>query len=220
MGKAERTKELGTFFSRAKSGVDHAEIDTKILAACLSFLAIWHLACCCDVYDCYCCFAMLVHKNVAVNNTVVNHKWKRPNIKKNIKQQQISKTKPTKRTRVASGWQKFHLLKSLSRVFAIVPLLLANIFVMSGNFSRVCNDNCNCSLSPSRPVAQPLFPISKHLACNSFAVYTAKDNLSWHKAKLSLPLAGRRPHSMETCRKFINSSPAPSDVQHFPATQL
>jgi len=105
MGKAERTKELGTFFSRAKSGVDHAEIDTKILAACLSFLAIWHLACCCDVYDCYCCFAMLVHKNVAVNNTVVNHKWKRPNIKKNIKQQQISKTKPTKRTRVASGME-------------------------------------------------------------------------------------------------------------------
>jgi len=64
-------------FSVAKSRVDHAEIDTKILAACLSFLAIWHLAYCCYVYGCCCsCFVMLVHKNVAVNNTVVNHKWK------------------------------------------------------------------------------------------------------------------------------------------------
>jgi len=122
-----------------------------------------------------------------------------------VENNQQQKPNQTKKKQESSGWQKFHLLKSLSRVLAIVPLPLANIFVMSGNFSRVCHDNCNCSPA--------LFPISKQLACNSFAVYTAKDNLSWHNAKLSATFNGNMPQ----VHKF---TPCHRPFQHFPATQL
>jgi len=105
------------------------------------------------------------------------------------------------RQKESSGWQKFHLLKSLSRVLAIVPLPLANIFVMSGNFSRVCHDNCNCSpalsqLVSSWPATHLLFTLPK-------TIYLGITR-------------NCRPHSMETCRKFINSPPATDHFNIFP----
>lgn len=132
-------------------------------------------------------------------------------------------------------------------MFAIVPLPLANIFVMSGNFSRVCHDNCNCfTVLLFYSFAGLLFYCfySLYLFLPLLLLATVSFQLvsSWPATHLLFTLpktiylaitrncrcqllccAGRGPHSMETCRKFINSPPKPKKPRtytHFPATQL